>query len=436
MMSRWKWLLTLLGRKLWLRVSVMAAIGVVTAAAGIVFAPYVPDGWTIKIGAQAIDGILNVLASSMLAVTVFSMSTMVAAYGAATNNVTPRATKLLMEDNTSQNVLGTFIGSFLFSLVGIIALSTGAYGDQGRAILLIVTIGLIALIAITILRWIDYLSRFGRLSETIQRVEEATWKAMEMRLSHPHLGARPMHGDAPGGVWPVYARSIGYVQHIDIEALEDTARKSNREIFVVALPGAFADLARPVAMVSGHEDEAVGKTMAEAFTVGAERTFDQDPRFGLCVLAEIASRALSPAVNDPGTAIDVIGRGVRLLSKWARFDISEIEPETECPRVHVPPIIVHDMLDDIFAPIERDGAAMLEIQLRLQKAFIALVAADREEFGDAAQKHSTSALKRAEHTLQLEEERDAVRAIAARLRNYDERQDCTSPNSLKVPQLF
>ena len=94
MMSRWRWVLTLFGRKLWLRVSVMALIGVATAAAGIVFAPYVPDAWTIKIGAQAIDGILNVLASSMLAVTVFSVSTMVAAYGAATNNVTPCATRV------------------------------------------------------------------------------------------------------------------------------------------------------------------------------------------------------------------------------------------------------------------------------------------------------------------------------------------------------
>ena len=126
----------------------------------------------------------------MLAVTVFSVSTMVAAYGAATSNVTPRATKLLMEDNTSQNVLGTFIGAFLFSLVGIIALSTGLYGSQGRAILLVVTVGLIALIAVTILRWIDYLSRFGRLGETIQRVEEATWKAMKTRLAHPYLGGQ------------------------------------------------------------------------------------------------------------------------------------------------------------------------------------------------------------------------------------------------------
>jgi Predicted membrane protein (DUF2254) len=276
----------------------------------IVLPPYVPDAWTVKIGAQAIDGILNVLASSMLAVTVFSLSTMVAAYGAATTNVTPRATRLLMEDNTSQNVLGTFIGSFLFSLVGIIALSTGAYGDQGRAILLVVTIGLIVVIAATILQWIDYLARFGRLSETIERVEEATWKAMETRLAHPYLGGRPFgHGEAgvPVTALPVFAEPIGYVQNIDVAALQECAKTRDAQVFVKALPGAFADPSRPVAMVVGDETGEMGEAVAKAFTVGAERTFDQDPRFGLCVLAEIASRALSPAVNDPGTAIDVIG---------------------------------------------------------------------------------------------------------------------------------
>ena len=170
MISRWQWLLTLFGRQLWLRVSVMALVGVATAACGIVLAPYVPDAWAFKIGADSLDDILNILASSMLAVTVFSVSTMVAAYSAATTNVTPRATKLLMEDKTPQNVLGTLIGSFLFSLVGIIALSTGLYGAEGRAILFVVTICLVALIAVTVLRWIDYLTGFGRLGETMQKL--------------------------------------------------------------------------------------------------------------------------------------------------------------------------------------------------------------------------------------------------------------------------
>lgn len=229
MTARWQWLLLLFARKLWLRVTLFALAGVATAVAGIFLAPYVPDAWTFKIGAKAIDGILNVLASSMLAVTVFSVNTMVAAYGAATSNVTPRATRLLMEDTTSQNVLGTFMA----------------------------TIGLIALIAVTILRWVGYLARFGRLGETIERVEEATWKAMKIRLEHPHLGARPMFdaGGVPENALPVFSEAIGYVQHVDVPALEDCAKKSGIQVFVTALPGVFADPARPVAMIVGRADE-------------------------------------------------------------------------------------------------------------------------------------------------------------------------------------
>jgi uncharacterized membrane protein len=416
MMTRWRWLLTLFARKLWIRVSVMALIGVATAAAGIVLAPYVPDAWTIKIGAQAIDGILNVLASSMLAVTVFSMTTMVSAYGAATSNVTPRATRLLMEDNTSQNVLGTFIGSFLFSLVGIIALSTGLYGSEGRAILLVVTIGLIALIAVTILRWIDYLARFGRLGETIARVEDATWEALERRRAHPHLGGRPMQGPPPSDARPIFATAIGYVQHVDMAALQERAAEGGFTVFVTAPPGIFADPARPVAMIAGQVDDEEARSVAEAFTIGSERTFDQDPRFGLCVLSEIASRALSPAVNDPGTAIDVIGRAVRLLVRWNRCDGPADDAEIACENVRVPALSVDDMVDDVFSPIARDGAGILEVQLRLQKALLSLAVADEAVFAAAARRHSTIALRRSEAAFALEDEQQAVAAVAAGIR--------------------
>ncbi|MFN3673402.1 MAG: DUF2254 family protein, partial [Bosea sp. (in: a-proteobacteria)] len=131
MTSRWLWAVSQITRRMWFRASLFSILAVATALAAIVLAPSIPSDWPTKIGADAVDNILGIIASSMLAVTTFSLSTMVAAYAAATSNVTPRATRLVMEDTTTQNVLATFIGSFLYSLVGIIALSTGAYGGAG-----------------------------------------------------------------------------------------------------------------------------------------------------------------------------------------------------------------------------------------------------------------------------------------------------------------
>ena len=138
MISRWKWMLKQTIKKLWFRATLFAIVAIITALLSILFKSMIPESVSVKVGAEAVDNILNILASSMLAVTTFSLSIMVTAYGSATTNVTPRATRLVVEDVTTQNVLATFIGSFLFSLVGIIALNMGAYGERGRVILFIV----------------------------------------------------------------------------------------------------------------------------------------------------------------------------------------------------------------------------------------------------------------------------------------------------------
>lgn len=85
------------------------------------------------------------------------------------------------------------------------------------------------------------------------------------------------------------------------------------------------------------------------------------------------------------------------------------------PHVWVPAIRPDDLFDDIFSPIARDGAAMVEIDLRLQKAFLALATADSAAFKGAARRHSAVSLQRADLELKLEDERRAVRALASRL---------------------
>lgn len=116
-------------KRLWFRATLYCVVGIVTALIGVVVGPWLPPEFTRKLGADAVGSILTILASSMLAVTTFSLSTLVSAASAAANGATPRATGLLLEDKTAQTALSTFLGSFLFSLVGIIALNTGLYGE-------------------------------------------------------------------------------------------------------------------------------------------------------------------------------------------------------------------------------------------------------------------------------------------------------------------
>ena len=104
-------------------------------------------------------------------------------------------------------------------------------------------------------------------------------------------------------------------------------------------------------------------------TIGEMRDYEQDPRFGLVVLGEVASKALSPGINDAGTAIEVIGRILRALEAWREDDPARVPRH---PNLHVPPLRASDLLEDAFAPIARDGASTVEVHMHLQNALRAL----------------------------------------------------------------
>lgn len=88
MIARWRWMLAQLAKKLWLRATLFSLLGVATALISILLKDSIPFSLSARIGADAVDKILSIIASSMLAVTTFSLSTMVAAYGAASTGVT------------------------------------------------------------------------------------------------------------------------------------------------------------------------------------------------------------------------------------------------------------------------------------------------------------------------------------------------------------
>ena len=414
MISKWQWILNQIGRQLWVRASLFAVLGISVALLATASDQFWPGEAPIDIGSEAVGDILNILASSMLAVTTFSLTVMVSAYGTATSNITPRATRLLMQDTTTHNVLGTFLGSFLFSLVGIIALHTEIYGERGRMILFAFTLLVIMIIAATMLRWIDHLTHFGRMADTTARVEAVILKALGTRIDNPAIGAQALYdpeSEIPRSALPVLPDSTGYIGHIDIGELSSWAEENDAHIYLISTTGSFVIPLEPMAWVDCPGSE-LPDNIGKAFTIGAERSFDQDPRFGLVVMAEIASRALSPGINDPGTAIDVLGRVVRLFSHWnSDTDVGPIGTLAHA-RVHVPPMQLDDLFDDIFTPIARDGAALIEVQVRLQKSLQAL-ARRGGLFAESAAKYSALALKRVELAMDLEQDKERVRKLSA-----------------------
>ncbi|MGE6331633.1 DUF2254 domain-containing protein [Stenotrophomonas sp. NPDC077659] len=412
MLTRWKLKLSHVTRRMWFRSTLYGAMGVVTALAGAFLKFLIPTGLATRIGADSVGNILGILAASMLTVTTFSLSTMVSAYGSASTSATPRAARLLIEDSRAQGALATFIGAFLFSIVGLIALSTGLYGDSGRLVLFGATVGVIVVITVTLLRAIEQFSRFGRLGETIDLVERATQAAMKRRAADPLLGGAPPRPVAAPAV-PLVDERIAYVEHIDMARLETLASEHALRIHLRCQIGTFATPARPVMEVEGTVSDETRSQLLAALSCSDTRAIDNDPRYGLVILSEIGQRAMSASINDPGTCIDVIGTCVRLLHAWAGYGLDACPAEVRYPHVHMAPLQASDLLDDVFTPISRDAAGSLEVNIRLQKGFAALLLAPDPAIAEEARRHAQWSLARAWDTLTFGPDREALRAAAS-----------------------
>jgi len=197
-------LLKKLKRKTWVRCVLFSLVAVLAIALSMLLEPFIPQDTVVKLGADALGSLLNILATSMLTVAVFSASIMVSSFGYVATSATPRASRLFVEDPSIQNTLATFIGAFLYSIIALVGIHAHIYGGGGRLILFGFTLVILLVVVVVLLRWMDFLSALGRMSETVARVQKATVDAMGQRLSAPWLCGVPPAAGA-GGVYAICA---------------------------------------------------------------------------------------------------------------------------------------------------------------------------------------------------------------------------------------
>ena len=371
-----------------------------------------------KINLDSVESLLSIMASSMLVIATFAVGSVVAAYASASAGATPRSIPLVIADDVTQNALSAFIGAFIFSIVSLVAVKNELFDAAGLFAIFVFTLLVFAIVVVTFVRWVDRIARLGRVVNTIEKAEKAAGDALDRRRHSPTLGALESSLNQKhyrdNGI-PIYSSKVGYVQHIDLEKLQSSAQALDCHLVVAALPGAFVGMRRPLLYVMGQPGQRESydsEKFSSAFTISSSRTFEDDPRFGLLALSEIADKALSPGINDPGTAINVIGTHERLFTLWQSPLEQERVKRVTYDRVAVPRLSTEDLFDDAFTAIARDGAGMVEVGIRLQKAFSALAITDDPAMAAAAHKHSRMALARAERALSLQEDVDAVSMAA------------------------
>lgn len=352
-------------RNIWVRVLLVSLLSLVATFGAKLFGRFIPTGLNEAIGANALNRLLDILANSMLMVTTFSLTVMVSIHTYVSSQWTPRAQRIHMSDTRTQIVLATFLGAYIYALNGIILLESYYFDEQGIVVLYLMTLAVIGAVVLMLIRWILHLQSIGSLPDTAHRIEREAVTAMQARMAEPSLGANPLTEETvmPLDAFHVPVPRTGFLVYIYEQVLQNAAQADDVMVYVLPRIGDVLQKGDPLVAMS-RPSAKVRAALEQAIVIGEMRSSEQDPAFGVQMLAEIGSKALSPGINDPGTANDMIVRVARVIDSWDGVRNTPGAP-LDCPNLYIRPLDPGRILTAGLEPIARDGASDLWVMRML-----------------------------------------------------------------------
>jgi uncharacterized membrane protein len=322
-----------------------------------------PEAW--QYSADTATGVLSVLVGAMVALLGFVVTIGVLVVQMATGTLSPRFMRLWYRDLLQKIVLATFAGTLTFSFSLLRHVEDDAVPNVG------VTLAGV-LVSASLLLLLLYLDRFTHSLRPVavaalvagagRRVVEALPAAQTAAWDGP--GVRP-----PGPATAVRTARAGAIQAVDARGLLALARQHDCVLVLRHSVGDFVPTGATLVEVLGPAPPTVQRRVRRMFALGRERTIEQDPAFALRILVDIAIRALSPAVNDPTTAVQVLNYIEDLLLAIGRRQAEGRgalpDPEGR-PRVVVPARHWEQYLDLAVTEIRHYGATSVQVSRRLR----------------------------------------------------------------------
>ncbi len=413
-MSRIQFWLKRLATQLWIRPTLMSLAAVAWVCVAWFGDDLSPVEWPVKISKDTLIHLFGILASTMLTVATFSVSAVASAFAAVATSASPRATRIVMRDGGVQGMLASFLATFIYAVVSITALSALDFGDAGRFFLFLAFCVMVGWVLISFLRWVDRVTRLGRLGDTVERIMDMARETFSSAEILRGFGGVETRETPPDSGMEIRAMKCGYLMHVEMEDLQALAEEVEGEIWLRFRPGTLVTPEQALATVTfdGKWPTNGDDRLRAAMTLGNERSAETDPRFCFILLAEIAGRALSPGINDPGSAIGVLASQIELFHKWGET-LSETDEDESVKfgAVKVPAILPAELVEDAFTSIARDGAGTIEVAVRLQKTLGSLRQFGGDELSEAAEKFSAVAADLAEQALVSEHHRERLREV-------------------------
>lgn len=259
---------------------------------------------------DAARGIISGVASAMLTFVGVVFSISLVALQMASSQFSPRVLRLYVRSRITKATLSVTLATFVFALY----VQLGYDDEKDPALVLSVPIvsAVVALVLVQVclvlfVLYVNSTLRLMRVTFVMERIVGETMRVL--RYWHLDSGFGAPDGE---GVAVRHSGRSGVLRDVHLPRLIRIARRAGAVIEVVPEVGDFLTTGTPVFRVHGAAVRERG--LMRCLSVGTERSMHQDIGFGLRQLTDIAIRALSPAVNDPTTAVAAIDRLHQILA--------------------------------------------------------------------------------------------------------------------------
>jgi len=327
-----------------------AGLPALDAAVGRELPPIVGQ-WLFGGDAGAARTLLAAIASSLITVTALTFSLTVVTLQLASSQFSPRLLRSFTSDQVVQRTLALFLATFTFALT-VLRSVRSAEGVQSEFVpTFAVTMAFLLAVAsvVALVLFLAHLTELIRVEAMVRNVHREASGTMRTVLGERH----PTDGDQRPTLRPpvdavrLLVRGDGFVNRVDQQRLLRVAVDEDAMIRLDVHPGSYVVRGTPLGTawprVPGTLGAEVADRVAGCVHLGFERTKSQDVGFGLRQLTDVASKALSPGINDPTTAIHTLGHISSFLCDLSDRDLG--------------PVVLHDEDGRARVELDRPGLA-------------------------------------------------------------------------------
>ncbi|HQT47691.1 MAG TPA: DUF2254 domain-containing protein [Acidocella sp.] len=384
-----------LGDAFWVVPALMVLGGILASAGavaidrtGLIPKWMVNSAWLYNGGGTGARTLLGAVASSTIGVagTVFSIT--IAALTLASGQMGPRLLRNFTHDRGNQVTLGAFLGTFAYALMVLRTVRAADEGDFIPHLALSLGIWLAIGCVGMLVYFVGHMA--GRINvETVVVLVSEDMQAALQRLTQEEPGEAP----PPAAYWtlaqPVRDERQGYLQHLDESGLADWAGDRQVAIRLLVRPGDYVFPGAPIAQVIPQVD-GVEAAIRDATALGKQRISSEDLEYAARQLVEVAVRALSPGINDPHTAMNVLDAlGAALCRLAPRHLPTGVSRRDGRVALTIPAVDYDGLLDTMFHLIRQNAAGSIAVLIRMLEVLTAARSCERNATRDAGlQRHA------------------------------------------------